>query len=105
MGSPISLVIANIYMEYCEELALGPQCSIPIPWWNRYADVVICIMKKDQVDILLNHNNNMGDHIRFTMECPDNEGSFPSWTQGALQTNPNNTIHTAVYRKSTHTER
>ena len=26
MGSPVSPVIANIYMEYFEDLALGPQC-------------------------------------------------------------------------------
>ena len=31
MGSEVSPVIANIYMEYFEELALGPQCPIPMP--------------------------------------------------------------------------
>ena len=46
MGSPVSLVIANIYMEYFEELALGPQCSIPTPQWIRYVDDVICISKR-----------------------------------------------------------
>ena len=29
MGSPVSPVIANIYMEYFEDLALGPECSMP----------------------------------------------------------------------------
>ena len=38
MGSPVSPVIANIYMEYFEELTLGPQCPIPTPWWKRYVD-------------------------------------------------------------------
>ena len=32
MGSPATPVIANIYMEYFEKLALGPQCPIPTPW-------------------------------------------------------------------------
>ena len=45
MGSPVSPVIGNIYMEYSEELPLGPQC--PIPWWKRYVDDVIFITKKD----------------------------------------------------------
>ena len=27
MGSPVSPVIFNIYMEYFEELALGSECS------------------------------------------------------------------------------
>ena len=31
MGSPVSPVIANIYMEYFKELDLGPQCPIPMP--------------------------------------------------------------------------
>ena len=31
MGSPVSPVIANIYMKYFEEIALDPQCPIPIP--------------------------------------------------------------------------
>ena len=32
MDSPLSPVIANIYMEYFEELALWSQCPIPTPW-------------------------------------------------------------------------
>ena len=31
MGSYVSPVITNIYMEYFEEMALGPQCPIPTP--------------------------------------------------------------------------
>ena len=51
MGYPISSVIANIYMEYFKKLALGPQCPITTPCWKRSVDHVICITKKDQVDI------------------------------------------------------
>ena len=46
MGSPVAPVIVNIYMEYYEEMALGPQCPIPTPWWKRYVDDVTCIIKK-----------------------------------------------------------
>ena len=35
MGSPCSPVVANIYMEYFEELALGPELPIPIKEWKR----------------------------------------------------------------------
>ena len=55
MGSPVSPVIANIYMEYFEELALGPQCLIPTPWWKRYVDDIICITKKVHVNILFDY--------------------------------------------------
>ena len=77
MGSPVSPVTDNIYMEYLEEYALGSLCPIPISWWKRYVDDVICIAKKDQVDILFNHINQMDVHIKFTMEPPDSEGSIP----------------------------
>ena len=46
MSSPVSPVIANIYREYFEEMALGPQCPILTAWWRRYADDVISITKR-----------------------------------------------------------
>ena len=91
-------------MEYFEELALGPQCPVFTPWWKRYVGDVICIIKKDQVDILFNHINNKNDHINFNMECPDNEESN-HFLNSKCTTNPNYTVHTTVYRKPTHTKR
>ena len=38
IGSPCSLVVANIYMEYFEDLALGPELPIPVKDWKRYMD-------------------------------------------------------------------
>ena len=46
MGFPVSPVIANIYMEYFEELTLGTQCPIPTPRWERCMDDIICITKQ-----------------------------------------------------------
>ena len=46
MGSPCSPVVANIYMEYFEELALGPELPIPIKEWKRYVDDVFSIIPK-----------------------------------------------------------
>ena len=63
MFSPVSLVIGNINMEYFEELALDPQCSIAIPWLKRYEDEIISTGKKEQVDTLFNHSNSVDPHI------------------------------------------
>ena len=104
MGLPVSPVIVNIYMEFFEELALDSQCPIPTPWWKRYVYEVIYMTKKDQVDILFNHINQMDDHIKVTMECLDNEGSNP-FLDTKCTPNPNHTIHTTVYIKPTHTDR
>ena len=52
MGLLVSPVIANIYLLYFEEIALGPQCPISTHWWKRYVYDVISIAKKDEVDII-----------------------------------------------------
>ena len=88
-------------MEYFEELALGPKCLIPTSWWMRYVDDVIYITKKDHMDILYNYINQMDDHIEFTMECPDNEGSIP-FLDSKCTPNSNHTIHTTVYKNHTY---
>ena len=65
---------------------------------------MICIVKKDQVDILFNHINQMDEHINFTMETPDSEGSIP-FLNTKCSLNSNNIIYTTVYRKPTDTNR
>ena len=56
MGSPVSAYVANLYMEFFEELALrrapaGPRI------WKRYVDDKFTIVKKVDVDELLVHLN------------------------------------------------
>ena len=79
MGSPCSPVVANIYMEYFEELALGPEVPVPIKEWKRYMDDVFSIIPKGKRDILLNYLNSIDPHIKFTVEQPSVEGPFHSW--------------------------
>ena len=104
MDFPVPQVKTNIYMEYFDELPLGPQCPITTSWWKRYLYDVNCITKKDQLDILFNHINNMDDHIKITMECPDNQGSIP-FLDTKCTLNSNHTINTTVYRIPKHTDR
>ena len=76
----------------------------PIPRWKMYVDDAICIIKKDQVDILFNHINQLDGHIKFTMESPDNEGSIP-FLDTKYTPHSNHTTHTSVYRKPTYTDK
>ena len=46
MGSPCFPVVANIYMEYFENLALGPELPVPVKDWKRYVDDVFSIIPK-----------------------------------------------------------
>ena len=50
MGSPCSPVVANIYMEYFEGMALGPELPLPIKEWKRYVDDVFSIIPKGKHD-------------------------------------------------------
>ena len=82
MGSPCSSVVANIYMEYFEKRALGPELplSFTINTWLRYVDDVLTIVKNGTHDSLLNHLNSIDPNIKFTIEPPNEQGAILSWT-------------------------
>ena len=103
MGSPCSPVVANIYMEYFEDMALGPELPLPTKEWKRYVDDVFSIIPKGQCDTMLQYLNSIDPHIKFTVEQPNKEGAIPS-----LDTLPKpkgEEISVSVYRKPTHTDR
>ena len=67
MGSPVSAVVANLYMEFFEELALESAPSRP-RFWKQYVDDTCCIMRRGEVEPLLHHLNDMRPTIKITME-------------------------------------
>ena len=98
MGSPVSPVIANIYMEHFESLAI-PTSSTLITWWFRYVDDVYSVTSKDQVNILQEHLNSIDPHIKFTIELQGIDG-LPFLD--ALTKPTPSSIESKVYRKPTH---
>ena len=101
MGSPVSPVIENIYMEYFESLAI-PSSPTLIKLWFRYIDDVHSATRKDQVNNLQEHLNSIDPHIKFTTEFPETYG-LP-FLDTLTKPTPNS-IEPTVYRKPTHTER
>ena len=101
MGSPVSLVIANFYMEYFEFLAI-PSSPTLIKWWFRYVDDVHSTTRKDQVNQLQEHLNSIDPHIKFTIELPGTDGLH--FLDTLTKPTPNS-IESTVYRKPTHTNR
>ena len=65
MGSSVSAVVADLYMEFFEELALRTAPMKP-RLWKRYVDDTCCIVKKGTVEELLTHVKNVRPSIRFT---------------------------------------
>ena len=101
MGLPISPVIANIYMEYCESLAI-PSSPTLMRWWFRYVDNVHSAIRKDQGNKLKEHLNFIDPHIKFTIELPGTDGLF--FLDTLTKPSPTS-IESTVYRKPTHTDR
>ena len=101
MGPPVSPVIANIYMEYFEPLAI-PSSPTLNKWWFRYVDDDHRATRKDQVKQLQEHLYSIDPHIKFTTELPGTDG-LPF--QDTLTKPTPNSIESTVYIKPTHTDR
>ena len=67
MGSPVSPVIANIYLEHLGSKAI-PTSPTLIKWWFRYVDDIHSATRKDQVSKLQEHLGSIDLHIKFTIE-------------------------------------
>ena len=104
MGSPCSPVVANIYMEYFEGKALSiPDAPVDTDRWYRYVDDCLTKIKKGTQDAALDFLNSIDEHIKFTIERPNEEGAIPF-----LDTHPRpveGQVKCKVYRKPTHTDK
>ena len=65
MGSPVSPIVANLYIEHFEREALQ---SSPIPrHWFMYVDDTFVIQQKANKQVFLDHTNSMDPAIQFTV--------------------------------------
>lgn len=101
MGSPLSPVIANIFMEEFELKAIST-ANHPPKFWGRYVDDTATITKKSHVQALFQHINEQHHSISFTIEEEDEEGALPVLDVKMIK--DSNRIKTDVYRKATHTD-
>ena len=98
MSSPLSPVLANIYMEYFEEMPLGSTSLKLSLWLKRVDDTFILWPHQEDVQILLDHMNSIWSSIQFTMEKEqDNRLSFLD----VMITCPEQGFRSSVYGKPT----
>ena len=102
MGSPISPIVANLFMESFEVRALQSSPNPP-SLWKRFVDDTFVIIKKAHREEFLTHLNSVDKNIQFIAEEPGPEGSLPFLD---LLITPDNEgrLNTIVYRKPTHTD-
>ncbi|XP_072046850.1 uncharacterized protein [Amphiura filiformis] len=79
MGSPVSPLAANIFMEHLENIAIATapmECKPKL--WKRYVDDILEIVCKDEVNNLTDHLNQADDtdSIKFTFE-KEVDGKIP----------------------------
>ena len=100
MGSPLSPVLANIYMEYFEEMVLGSKSLKPSMWLRYVDDTFILWPHQEDVQTLLDHVNSIRPSIQFTMEKEqDDKLHFLD----VLVTCTEQGFRSSVYRKPTFT--
>jgi len=81
MGSPVSPLVANMFMEHLEQklLATAPTGLKP-RLWKRYVDDILEVVKKGTVESLTEFLNGLDDSrsIQFTYDT-ETDGNSPSW--------------------------
>ena len=102
MGSPISPLIAHLFMEEFEVKALS-SCPHPPTLCLRFVDETFIIIKAEHSQQLLQHINSQDHQIQLTVEEPSRQGTLP-FLDTLVNIEPNNTFSTSVYRKCTHTD-
>ena len=68
VGSLLSPVLANIYMEYFKEMASATTSLKPSMWLRYVDDTFILWLHQEDVQTLLDHMNSIRPSIKFIME-------------------------------------
>ena len=96
MGSPLSPLAANAYMEHFEHVAMTT-APTPPSFWGRYVDDTFGKIKKSAIDSFTNHINIIHPAIKFPVE-DEVENTLPMLDV---------LVHKKaddVYKKKTHTD-
>ena len=102
MGSPISPIVANLYMESFEVETIR---SAPHPpyLWKRFVDDTFTIIESSQKNKFLEHINSIDKYIQFTVEYQRSDGIIP-FLDILITPGKDGSLSTSVFRKPTHTQ-
>ena len=106
MGSPVSVVIAELVMQEIESKALETS-PVNVCWWHRYVDDSNSCLKKCDVQTFHDHLNSIYEHIQFTIERPtvSEQGESIAFLDTSITVLKSGQVEVAVCRKATHTEK
>ncbi|XP_040922260.1 uncharacterized protein LOC121200823, partial [Toxotes jaculatrix] len=102
MGSPVSAIVANLYMEMVEQKALNSFKGTPPSHWFRYVDDTWVKIKTQDLQAFTEHINSVDKNIKFTREdVKDNHLPFLDCDVHLAE---DRSLYIGVYRKPTHTD-
>ena len=102
MGSPISLIVTNLYMEDYENKAINTVECLP-KVWKRYMDDTFVVIEANKKQGFLHHINGVDPFIHFTTEDARTDGSIP-FLDTTVMPQSDGSLLTSVYRKPMHTD-
>ena len=102
MGSPLSPIVANLYMESFEVEAIKSAPHSPY-LWKRFVDDTFTILQSSQKNGFLEHINSNDQHIQFTAEDQRSDGAMP-FLEILITPGRDGSLSTSVFRKPTHTD-
>ena len=102
MGSPISSIVANLYMKDFEMRAIDTSPQPPL-MWRRFVDDTFVVIKAAQKQSFLDHINSINHHIQFTSEEPRPDGSMP-FLDILITPGEDGSLTTTVNWRPTHTD-
>ena len=103
MGSPVSVVVANLVMGDLEMKALNTYANRPRMYY-RYVDDTIAAVKKTNIDDFHQHLNPL-IHIYSSPLNDIKIQEYHFWIRTLNFVEPDGSISTSVYRKETHSDR
>ena len=102
MGSAISPIVANLFMEGLEVQAIDTSPTPPV-LWKRYVDDTFTIIKKANRSSFLEHINLIDLNIKFSSEETRRDGSMP-FLDILITPEEDGKFSTSLYRKPAHTD-
>ena len=102
MGSLVSPIVANLYMEHFEGEAVR-SASHPPRLWYRFVEDTWVIQQQAHKELFPDHINSIDPCIKFMAEGIQENGAIP-FLDTLVQPEADNSLNIKVYHKPTHTD-